>query len=278
LDSELGANAGRFWPLWILLGVYWTAALSSPLNIGHRHILPTYPALFVLAGGAGLWFQRSTPVAAAVVALLLAGFALESVRAYPHELAYFNQLVDRRQAYRHLVDSSLDWGQDLPGLRDWLNARGKDFSSTYLAYFGTARPESYGITAEWIPVAGWLPRDREAGRMAELRAGVYCISATALQSVYGEFPGRWNRRYERYYEEVREFVGSAARAGRKRNEAEQSQLERALWEYDRLRAARLMALLRAREPDHQIGFSILIYRLSDADIARLDETVTERVD
>ena len=37
-------------PLAALFAVYWATSLLSHLNIGHRHILPTYPVLFIAAG------------------------------------------------------------------------------------------------------------------------------------------------------------------------------------------------------------------------------------
>ena len=37
----------------VTYGVYWAAAISSHLNIGHRHLLPTYPPLCVLRRGGG---------------------------------------------------------------------------------------------------------------------------------------------------------------------------------------------------------------------------------
>ena len=44
---------------------------------------------------------------------------------YPHYLAYFNELIggpDNGQKY--LIDSNLDWGQDLKGLKKWLDKNG----------------------------------------------------------------------------------------------------------------------------------------------------------
>jgi hypothetical protein len=40
----------------------------------------------------------------------------------------------------------------------------------------------------------------------------------------------------------------------------------ALYQLEQLRFARLMAYLRRREPDDQVGWSILVYRLSDAEV------------
>jgi hypothetical protein len=53
-----------------------------------------------------------------VLAVLLAGSIAESLAAWPNYLAFFNQLVGgSRNGYQYLADSSLDWGQALPGLR-----------------------------------------------------------------------------------------------------------------------------------------------------------------
>ena len=44
-------------PLLALIAVYGVFALTTNLNIGHRHLLPVYPALCILAGGAAFWLQ-----------------------------------------------------------------------------------------------------------------------------------------------------------------------------------------------------------------------------
>jgi hypothetical protein len=241
-------------PLLALLLVYWCAAIVSSINIGHRHMLPTYPAMFILAGGSARWLTRRTRVAACLVAALLLAFLSESARAYPHYLAYFNPLVRRETAFRRLVDSNLDWGQDLPGLKQWLVEHAGEVERTrvYLAYFGTGSPDYYGIQAERLPVM------KDVAGTAQLEGGIYCLSATALANVNGEAPGRWNQHYEEVYRSA-----LAARNQQSRPQASTPQerdLDRLLlW----LRLARLYAWLRQREPDDQIGYSILIYRLSD---------------
>ena len=245
-------------PLWALLVVYWLAAISASLNIGHRHLLPTYAPMLVLAGGAASWFTMRSRAGSWVVGLLIALFVVESARAYPHYLAYFNQITGRDDAYRHLADSSLDWGQDLPGLAAWLKAREQsDERPVYFAYFGSDRPERFGIRSEFIPVARWLPRDRAHPSMGRLSGGLYCVAATALQSVYLDVPGRWNPEYEQDYRRLQTTLGTGQQTAR-------SLLAR----FDHLRAARLMAFLRQREPIDRVGYSILIYDLSDEDVRR----------
>jgi hypothetical protein len=46
-------------PLFVLVAVYGGAALTSDLNIGHRHLLPLYPALMILAGYGTLWMKTT---------------------------------------------------------------------------------------------------------------------------------------------------------------------------------------------------------------------------
>ena len=163
-------------PLWSLIGVYACIAISSTLNIGHRYILPLYPPLFILCGGAAAWLRSKRATMRMLLPVLLALFLVESARAYPHYLAYFNQITGREHAYEHLADSSLDWGQDLPGLKQWLDRHGWDGSPkrrVFLTYFGTAEPEHYGIRASLLPV------ERIPPNPSPPQPGLYCVTNVA---------------------------------------------------------------------------------------------------
>lgn len=238
---------GETVPLWILLAVYVPALIFSTINIGARHMLPLYPAIFILLGGLA---RRMTVKGLRWwVLLLLLWHVGEGLRGYPHYLAYFNQIIGREKAYRHLVDSSLDWGQDLPGLKTWLDRRlaGSPRTRAYLSYFGTGSPAYYGIAAEPIELD-----ERHRRGLSPLGGGVYCVSATDLQAVYAPIRGRWNSRYEDDYRKLR-------RSGEHLDPEEKLR---------QLGTARLMAFLREREPDAEIGYSILCYELSQGDINR----------
>jgi len=158
-------------PLWTLVAVYAAAAVASHLNIGHRHLLPVYPPLFILCGAAGAWLPvPQAPSEAAgrwaralglCLALCLTALVAEAIAFFPNYLAYFNGIVSPRTAYRHLVDSSLDWGQDLPAVRSYLDRHPDQAGSAYFSYFGTASPDYYGIRARHLfSVAGLDARDR----------------------------------------------------------------------------------------------------------------------
>jgi 4-amino-4-deoxy-L-arabinose transferase-like glycosyltransferase len=319
-------------PLWVLFGVYWIAAISSHLNIGHRHILPTYPPLFVLCGAAAWWFRASPGIegeprlkirfsraAAMGLCIALALLAVETVYRFPHYLAYFNGLVRPAHGYRHLVDSSLDWGQDLPGVRRYIETK-QPTPPIYLSYFGFANPVYYGVHAIYsysvtgahrtpplqtftLPVdraktflEDFLTREPEYDSEAvgtapqgdnvfavvvkkptalRLSAGTYFISATLLQPVTqpgrGAF-GPWNNRLETEYQTTRQFVApllsdNAAERGTALGQFPPEQWYTMINNYEYLRFHRLAAFLRQREPDDNVGFSILVYRLSDEDLA-----------
>lgn len=54
-----------------------------------------------------------------VSALLMA--VVSSMRVFPHELAYFNELSGGPEnGYRHLLHSNLDWEQDLLLIEQWI--------------------------------------------------------------------------------------------------------------------------------------------------------------
>ena len=260
-------------PLWLILVIYGLFALTSNLNIGHRHLFPLYPPLFILAGAAGAWFSRRTAWAGAVVALLLVWHVAELLSVWPNCLTYFNEFAGGpKNGYRHLVDSSLDWGQDLPGLKDWLRDHKLEDGTTpvYLLYFGTARPEYYRINATQLP--GFFDRAPVGREMIQpLQPGYYCISATLYEGLYLAAFGPWTARYEEYYQAQSAIVSrilaptGGADALRKLNEQDFQSL---LYEYPRLRIARLCAWLRARDqkPEAFIGNTIFVFRLGADDL------------
>jgi hypothetical protein len=287
-------------PLVALIVIYMAFALTTHLNIGHRHLLPIYPALCILAGGAAYWLEsflqrpsvpvaqsgrdrrkqrsqarattsRSPAVVAAGVAtaVLLAWHVGESLTIRPDYLAYFNQLAGGpSEGYKHLADSSLDWGQDLPALKKWLDREGLQppgATNVYLSYFGTARPEYYGIQATMLP--GFIDR-RPPQPPVPLKGGVYCVSATVLDVIGTMF---YKPEYESNYQAGLQNLNVFTHASESDKAALVQQMGAEYWsqlfvQVDQMRMGRLTAWLRQRRPDATVGYSILIYRLSDADV------------
>ena len=231
-------------PLAIVFATYWVFAIASHLNIGLRHLLPVYPPLFIVAGGAvGLLGDRRV-LHRAALALLVIWNVGASLFIRPHYLAYTNELTGGpTQGYRYLVDSSLDWGQDLPGLRRWLDThQANEPSRAFVSYFGVADLTHHGIRAtSFGPI--------RPNPLPDLTGGIYCVSATTLQTTFSAEFGKWTRGREAVYRQLRRNLAPDL-----------------LRQYADLRAARLFAYLRQREPDDEIGYSILIYRLTQEDL------------
>ena len=72
----------------------------------------------------------------AVFAILCLWYLLSSLFIYPHYLAYFNEFAGGPDnGHKYLLDSNIDWGQDLKGLDKWLDENDIDDKIT-LGYFG----------------------------------------------------------------------------------------------------------------------------------------------
>src|SRR5262249_50798234 len=132
-------------------------ASATGMQLGVRYLLPAFPFLFLVAGQSACWLDwtrsrlRTLLVAAAPITLPL------SLRHHPDHLAYFNEWAGGPIGGReHLVDSNLDWGQDLAELWRFLDAH--DVDEIGLAYFGMVPPTAEGFRYHipvWPPKPGW---------------------------------------------------------------------------------------------------------------------------
>ncbi len=173
--------------LFLLLpvAVYWLSALSSELDIGYRHLLPTLPLLYVWAAQR---FGRLTGIRWRRLGLvLLLWLAAETVWISPHFLSYFNPIAGGpAQGWRVIADSNIDWGQDLKDLSTYLQENPPDVP-LYLSWFGSSYPERYGIT-DYRPLPGlphyfnmWFEPPTFDEAMPE--SGLYAISVSNLVEI-----------------------------------------------------------------------------------------------
>lgn len=141
----------------------------SHINIGVRHVLVLYPLLAAGAAAATRELWRATRALARPTALALRGAlaallvwqAATMVYSYPDYLAYFNFIAGEHPE-QVLVDSDLDWGQDLRRLAHELARR--QVPNLYLAYRGTADLTREGLPPylplpPGKPVTGWIAID-----------------------------------------------------------------------------------------------------------------------
>jgi hypothetical protein len=148
----LGERLGkREYAVWIpVLLLFVSNTLFNSLQIGVRHVLPVYPLLFVVIAARlqrllGGWRSRGRKhVAASAVVLLLAWHAAGTIAVAPCYLQFFNEIAGGAEGgHRWLIDSNIDWGQDLIRLRDYM--RKEHIDEVQLAYFGRVNPSVYGI-------------------------------------------------------------------------------------------------------------------------------------
>ncbi len=174
--------------------LYFVTAIGSNLNLGLRHILPVYPTLLAVAALACVEMIRRRLASSRVVlgsclaVVLLAGTEM-AINA-PHHLAFFNTFAGGRERGEELlVDSNLDWGQDLPLLAQW--QRENPETELFLSYFGTADPASYGIRYRNAPPGFMFGSELETVREIPGRRVVLAISVTHLAGVYNPDRRDW---------------------------------------------------------------------------------------
>jgi 4-amino-4-deoxy-L-arabinose transferase-like glycosyltransferase len=149
--------------IYVFILVVW---LDVPL--GYRYALPLVGLLCVLAG-AELWppapgWRRHAVWAACAL------LALESLSVHPHYLAFFNRAVGGpANGHTLLLDSNLDWGQDVTTLARALERHGNP--PVWLALFAAEDPARLGVRGAPLigcaPVSGWLAIS------ANVRFGLY---------------------------------------------------------------------------------------------------------
>ena len=163
-----------FWiaPAALLLTVM---SAMTGMDLGVRYLLPIFPFLF--RGMARLVRTRWV----ALPAIAYGTLVLSTLRVHPHELSYFNEAAGGpKRGGEHLLDSNIDWGQDLLELKRALDRRGVA-GEIGLAYFGAVDPALAGI--RWF-VPSRDPRTVPPGRAVPsdgaLRTGLYAVSVNFL--------------------------------------------------------------------------------------------------
>lgn len=177
-------------------------ASLSRNQLGVRYVLPAIPSLILLAATAfaawqtaGAWRRRL-----AVVCLV---WSVASLREHPRHLASFNELAGGSAGGRWwLIDSNLDWGQDLFAARDEIRRRG--WREVRVAYFGAVPPAWAGLPGEPPPA-----RTPEPGQYA-VSVNYVMGRPHVLRNAAGEFRPTDIEEfgYFRFFEPVETIGGS----------------------------------------------------------------------
>ena len=154
-----------------------------------RYVLPIFPCIFVLTSGLLRRGMVRSKLAGLSIGGLCIWFLAGVLFIHPHYLAYFNELIGGpKNGYRYFVDSNLDWGQDLKGLKAYMDEKGVD--RIKLGFFGSADAEYYGINYDYLPSVGlepkepgerwWYELSADRPAVLEPQSGLLAVSATML--------------------------------------------------------------------------------------------------
>ncbi|MXV84638.1 hypothetical protein F4Z98_14850 [Candidatus Poribacteria bacterium] len=189
-------------------------------------------------------------------------------------LAYFNEFAGgSKNGYKHLVDSNLDWGQDLPLLAAYLEEQ--EDQEVWIQYFGSSFLSSYGIDDRWIVLPYAQPKSTDA-LLDPLSGGRYIVSLTYLfggyildsSFLYPMDSEQWatlHHKISLYNKGLRE--PKSQNLYKTTYEAPPTKEERIM-----LRGFQGIALLnrlKQREPDARIGYTMFVYQLTDDEVANL---------
>lgn len=165
----------------------------TDINIGLRYILPALPYLYIGCGRLAVVCEMKSHslrrLGQVFIGLCVVWSGISTAFVAPHFLAYFNSIGGGpERGHEHLIDSNLDWGQDLTGLKRWLdqNAPGEPVG---IAYFGQINPDIFRLRNQ--PIDWYLPPSRPEkvqplppGRAGgPVRPGLYAVSASLVHGL-----------------------------------------------------------------------------------------------
>jgi hypothetical protein len=140
-----GMELTTFLCVWIpIAGYFFYFSLLTNIQVAYRYLLPVYPLVIIAAVypfKLSFFNKRRKKICLSFIALVYISTALY---AYPNYLSYFNLLIGGSEnGHEYLIDSNLDWGQDLPALKRYMDD--KRIEKINLGYFGRVDPRIYGI-------------------------------------------------------------------------------------------------------------------------------------
>jgi len=148
----------------IFIIIYSIFSIRSPLNIGYRHLTVIIPLIYILtADQIKKWWLgvknnvdsqsifsllinfnqiKKIGIKTILILILIMWYIIEALIISPHFIAYFNEFVGgAKNGYKYVVDSNLDWGQDLKRLAKFVEEN--NINKIKLDYFGGGSPTYY---------------------------------------------------------------------------------------------------------------------------------------
>lgn len=114
-----------------------------------RYVLPCLPFLFIWVSAVFNQSSQKTLFTQKLGWLAIAWCVLSLASVYPYTLSYFNEFAGGpKNGSAVLLDSNIDWGQDLHRVKAWDTHR-SDGERLFVMHTGFCTPEMAGIACEW---------------------------------------------------------------------------------------------------------------------------------
>lgn len=177
MRGSVGSRNTTFLVLGVPVFLLITASMMQELTY-FRYLMPIWPFLFVWTSGVAREFPERSRVYRAAVAAPCAWAVWAGLWYFPHNLSYFNEAAGGpSNGDAHLIDSHIDWGQDLLLLRDWQRTH-PEARPLHVACAGFVDPQLAGIDSrdlgETLGLTSWTRREA-------LTPGWYAVSVHALR-------------------------------------------------------------------------------------------------
>jgi 4-amino-4-deoxy-L-arabinose transferase-like glycosyltransferase len=160
-------------------------ALPTTLDLGVRYILPFYVPFAIASATAVVAMLRANRAMRFLAIALLVGQLGASAFAHPDYFPYFNAFAGRDPS-RYLVDSNIDWGQDILRLRSVVRRRHIPSLSVALMgpadYVALGFPPIYPIDM-YAPTHGWVAVSDHPRQVMQQQGGCLWLPPQPTQRV-----------------------------------------------------------------------------------------------
>jgi len=164
-----------------LLGIIVPAVLIiafasiNKIQLGMRYILPAYVFILCLCALVAEKYK-------AVSYVMCAWLAFNSLSIHPDYMAYFNGLTYFGGGGQNfLVDSNMDWGQDLRGLKKYIEK--EKVTDVVMSYYGSGLAKTAGFEFQDLFSFG-LWGEKKHVNAEKPQKEILAVSATNLQGLY----------------------------------------------------------------------------------------------
>lgn len=131
--------------------IFVIASCQTGMNRHIRYVFSMLPLIYLIGS---LTHARWPRISIGLLSVTI----FSSLTIFPHSLSYFNESIGGpSHGHKYLIDSNLDWGQDMLQVREWLNEH-PEARPAWVAWIGEIPLSDFGIDAQSVPA-----RERKPG-------------------------------------------------------------------------------------------------------------------